>query len=434
MADTTPNTGIGREIYALAARLFPICRSLTGDGVRQTLDILAALLPGLQVHEVPTGTRCFDWTVPDEWNIRDAYIIDPDGRKIVDFRHNNLHVVGYSEPVDLELPLDELTSHLHSDPARPEVIPYRTSYYERCWGYCLSHAQLKALRPGTYRVRIESTLKPGAMTYGELILPGVSTEEVFLSTYICHPSMANNEVSGIAVTAFAARWLMGRTQLRRTHRIVFVPETLGSICCLARNLETMKARMAAGFNVTCVGDDRAYSYLKSRAEDTLADKVARHVVKHMSPECKVYPHIKSGSDERQYCMPGVDLPVVSIMRTKYAEYHEYHSSLDNLDLISPSGLEGGYTYLVRCLECLERNERLRLTTLCQPQLGKRGLYPTLSRAKLETFSRNLVDFLTYADGSRLLDIAEKMGVAVWDLFDIVERLKQEGLLEVPPSS
>lgn len=430
--DSADLQSLGENIHSLARELFPICRSLTGDGVRQTLGILSRELPGMKLYEVPTGTSCGDWIVPDEWNIRDAYILDPNGRKIVDFKQNNLHVLGYSEPVDRLISLEELLPHLYSDPTRPDAIPYRTSYYQRRWGFCLSHNQLQSFKQGDYRVCIDSTLEPGAMTYGELILPGEREEEVLISTYVCHPSMANNELSGVVVTTFIAQWLQSLELLGRTYRIVFIPETLGSICYMSRNLDTMKSHTVAGFNVTCIGDDRGYSYLRSRAEDTLADKVAEHVLKHIGGEYTVYPFVSSGSDERQYCSPGADLPVVSLMRSKYAEYPEYHSSLDNLDLITPAGLAGGYVYLRCCLECVERNELLRLTTLGQPQLGRRGLYPSLSTAKLDTWHRRMVDLMAYADGADLLSIAERLGVAMWELFDIVERLKKEGILRVEP--
>ena len=421
---------VGENLYSLAQELFPICRSLTGNGVRQTLSILGRELPELVVYEVPTGTRCGDWVVPNEWNIRDAWIKEPGGRKIADFRQCNLHVLGYSEPVDRLIKLDELLKHLYSDPDRPDAIPYRTSYYHRRWGFCLTHNQLQGLKPGDYRVYIDSTLEPGAMTYGELILPGEGCEEVLISTYVCHPSMGNNELSGMVVTTFAAKWLQSCKTLARTHRILFVPETLGSICYMNRNIDTMFARTVAGFNVTCIGDDRGYSYLSSRAGDTLADRVAKHVLEHMAEEYTVYPFIKSGSDERQYCSPGADLPVVSLMRSKYDEYPEYHSSLDDLSVIPPAGLAGGYAYLRRCLECLEHDEALRLTTIGQPQLGKRGLYPSLSTAKLGTWHRRMVDMMAYADGRSLLAIADKLDVPMWELFNIADRLKSEGLLAV----
>lgn len=420
----------GNEIHALARRLFPICRSITGDGVRKTLEILSELLPELQIHEVPSGTKCFDWTVPMEWNIRDAYIICPDGKKIASFQSNNLHVVGYSTPVEKELTLAELQNHLHSLPDQPTAIPYVTSYYRENWGFCLSHHERTALREGTYRVFIDSELKSGHLTYGELKLPGKSNREIFLSTYVCHPSMGNNELSGPVVTTHLARWLVSKRERHFSYRIVFIPETIGSIVYLSRNLVEMKEKIVAGFNITCVGDDRAFSYLPSRAEHSLADRAALHVLKHLAPDFKRYTFLERGSDERQYCSPGVDLPVASVMRSKYGEFPEYHTSLDDLNFISPEGLYGAYSALKKCVECLEQDHIYRMTVLGEPQLGKRGLYPTTSQKGSTASITAMMNLIAYCDGKMsLLDIAEKINVPMWDLFEITNRLAREKLLE-----
>lgn len=420
---------LGQEIYAFAETLFPIHRSITGDGVRETLSLIQDMLPELTIHEVPSGTDVFDWTVPPEWNIRDAYILDPGGKKIVDFQDSNLHVVGYSIPVDRTLSLTDLQKHLHSLPDQPDAIPYITSYYKKRWGFCLRHSLRERLPAGTYRAVIDSELKPGSLTYGELIIPGERKEEIFLSTYICHPSLANNEISGPSVTAFLARWI--RSQPRKyTFRIIFIPETIGSITYLSRNLPDMKANIIAGFNVTCVGDNRTYSYLPSRAENTLADQVARHVLGHKHPDYQTYSYLDRGSDERQYCSPGVDLPVASVMRSKYRAYPEYHTSLDNMDLISPEGLAGAYDVLKTCLEYLEANEMYQTTVLCEPQLDKRGLYPTLSTRKSHQKVKDMMNLLAYADGERsLLEIAEKIQVPMGDLIPIVKQLEEKTLLK-----
>ena len=420
----------GEEMYALATELFPICRSLTGDGTRRTLRRLAGLLPGMKLHEVPSGTKAFDWTVPDEWNIEAAYIETQDGRRIVDFADNNLHVLGYSEPVDAWLSREELDAHLYSLPDIPDAIPYVTSYYKRRWGFCLTERQRRQLEPGKHRAVIRSRLAPGSLTYGELILPGERSDEVLLSTYVCHPSMANNELSGPVVTTALAQWLAALPNRRLTYRIVFVPETIGSIVYLSRHFEEMNRRCVAGFVVTCVGDDRAYSLLRSPSGETLADRVAQHVLKHRVGAFTEYDFLERGSDERQYCAPGIDLPVVSLMRSKYGTFSEYHTSADDLSLISPRGLAGGYRALRDCLLALEHEGRYRATMLCEPQLGKRGLYPTVSRVNSARTARDLANVLAFADGNRdLVQLAERIGRPVFELIPIVEQLMQHGLLE-----
>jgi aminopeptidase-like protein len=430
LKQTQIDENVGNFCHRLAQDLFPICRSLTGPGVRETLAYLGQYLPGLTVHEVPSGTQAFDWTVPDEWIIRGGYITDESGQRIVDFKVHNLHVVGYSEPVDQWLDLEELDKHLYSLPDQPDAIPYITSYYSRRWGFCLTHKQRQTMKPGRYRVVIDSELKPGVLNYAELILPGQSEQEVLLSTYICHPSMANNELSGPVVTTALARWLISLENRRYTYRIVFIPETIGSILYLSRNMEHMKRHVVAGFNITCIGDDRTYSYLPSRAGNTVADRAALHVLQHIFPDFKRYTWLDRGSDERQYCAPGVDLPIATIMRSKYGEYPEYHTSLDDLTLVTPSGLEGGFTALQQAIEIIENNLRLNTTVFCEPQLGKRGLYPTLSTKESGDQVRTMMNLISYCDGKTLLEIAEIVGEPVSKLLEILKPLIKNGLIQV----
>ncbi len=421
----------GEKIFALAQKLYPINRSLTGDGVRETLKIISDLLPNLIIHEIPSGTRAFDWTVPKEWKINDAYIIDPEGKKIVDFKKSNLHVIGYSAPVDLEIDLEELDKHLYSLSELPDAIPYITSYYNEKWGFCMSHNQRQGLKPGKYKVHIDSKLFDGSLTYAEMLIPGETKEEVFISTYICHPSMANNELSGPCVVTYLASWIQSLPKRKYTYRIVFIPETIGSIIYLSKNIDILQKNVFAGFNVTCIGDDRAYSYLPSRNGNTISDKIAKHVLHWTDKEFKSYSWNDRGSDERQYCSPGVDLPMASIMRTKYGQYPEYHTSLDNFDVVTAKGLEGGYQALKCAIEVLENNCFPKVTVFCEPQLGKRGLYPTTGFRKVSDQLKLMMNFISYSDGeTSLLEIADKCGIAVWELYPLVEKLSNEGLIKI----
>jgi len=418
----------GLFMHRLMTRLFPICRSITGDGVRQTLRILQEHIP-LQIFEVPSGTKVFDWTVPKEWNVRDAFVIDPRGRKVIDFKKSNLHVLGYAVPVDMSLPLSALQKHLYSLENQPDAIPWITSVYEERWGFCLTHNERMRLEEGTYRVVIDSELKNGSLTYGEVIIPGASDKEIFISTYVCHPSMANNELSGPVVATMLAKWIASAPR-RFTYRIILIPETIGSITYLSRNLESMKKNIVAGFNLTCVGDERAYSFLPSRNGSTLADKTALNVLRSKHPEFKHYSFLDRGSDERQYCSPGVDLPVISLMRTKYREFPEYHTSLDDLEFVTPAGLEGSFELHRDCIELLERNRTYKVRCLGEPQLGVRGLYPTVATKESHRQVIDMLNFIAYADGMNdLIDVSNIIHVPVPDLYPIVEKLVAANLLD-----
>ena len=422
----------GAAMHALAAKLFPICRSITGNGLRETLAIIKRdVLDDLVMHEVPSGTRCFDWVVPDEWNIREARLTGPRGDTLASLSENNLHVVGYSVPIDETMPLARLKPHLFSIPEMPNAIPYVTSYYERRWGFCLRHSDLLRLPPdGEYHAFIDSTLEPGHLTYADLLIPGESSHEVLISTYVCHPSMANNELSGPVVAAFLARWISGLSSRRLSYRFIFGPETIGAIVYLSRNLDHLKRHTVAGFNLTCIGDDRGYSYVSTRNGATLADRTVQHVMKHFAPGHRRYGWTERGSDERQYCWPGVDLPVVAMMRSKFGSYPEYHTSLDDLSVVTPTGLSGGLAVLQRCIEALEANVVYRTPVLCEPQLGRRNLYRTVGFGSEGEAARMRFDIMSYSDGEHdLLQIADAIGRPVWDLSPYVMELLAHGLLQ-----
>jgi len=421
---------IGTEIHKFAKELWPINRSITGKGVRDTLKRIKTHLPNLEIKSVSSGSQVFDWTVPREWCVNEAYIIAPNGEKICDFSKNNLHLLGYSVPFQGDVSLDELKEHLYTLPDQPNAIPYITSYYKERWGFCLTQEQFDTLEEGNYRVHIDSQIFDGELNYAELLIKGKSEKEIFLSTYVCHPSMANNELSGPTVVTFLAKWLKEIDTIEYSYRIVFIPETIGSITYLSLNHEVMKRKIVAGFNVSCIGDDRAYSYLPSRNGNTISDVIAKHVLRWIDSDFKVYSWLDRGSDERQYCSPGIDLPIASIMRTKYGIYPEYHTSLDNLEnVVTPKGLDGGYWAIRRAIEAIERNKKYKITAFCEPQMGKRGLYPTLSTKKSSKKVKLMMDFISLCDGgSTLLEIADRLNVPIWELYELAEKLESHSLI------
>lgn len=411
--------------------LFPINRSLTGTGVRETLDYIQKIIP-IERKTISSGSQVFDWKVPDEWNVTDAYVADESGNRIIDFKQNNLHLMGYSTPIEQTMSFEELDQHLYSLEDQPDAIPYVTSYYAPRWGFCVSHNQRKEIdKKQKYHVVVKSELNPqGQLDYAELLIPGKSEQEIFFSTYVCHPSMVNNELSGPAVVTALSKWLLERKKLPYSVRIVFIPETIGSIVYLSQNLETLKKNTIAGFNISCVADDRTYSYIASRYEDNLADKVMQAVLDEHFPAYQKYSFLERGSDERQYCAPGIDLPVVGFCRSKFGTFPEYHTSLDNLELMSEAGLNGSLEVLKKCVQVIEANHRYKINCLGEPQLGKRGLYPNTSVKTDYSQTERLMNLIAYCDGTNdLIDIAEIINAPVWELLPLVEKLKQAQLLD-----
>ena len=418
-------------MHQWATDLFPICRSITGNGVRETLTYLKNLIPDLEIHSIPSGTKVMDWTVPDEWNIEEAYIEDPDGSRIIDFKNHNLHIVNYSEATDAYMSLEELNKHLYSLPDMPEAIPYVTSYYKRRWGFCLTYNQRQTLSAGQYHVVIKSTIKPGELNHAELVIPGRSDQEIFFSTYVCHPSMGNNELSGPVLATAIARWIYNIPNRKYTYRFSFAPETIGAISYISKNIDHLKNKTIAAFNLTCVGDKGNFSFMPSRLGDTLSDRVALHVLRSEAPDFNHYSFLDRGSDERHYCSPGVDLPMVSILRTKYGLFPEYHTSLDNLEFISQKALEGTLEIYQKCIHILENNITWKATKLCEPQLSKRNLYPDINQNKEDyTDSRNTLNFLTYADGNHdLIALSERINLNADSCIILARTLLNAGLIK-----
>jgi aminopeptidase-like protein len=420
---------VGSRMFTFVEELFPICRSITGEGIRETLQRIAERVP-LEIHEVPTGTVVFDWTVPKEWNIRGAYIEDPSGHRILDFEDDNLHVVGYSVPVDAKIPLSELRGHIHTLPDKPGLVPYRTSYYAENWGFCMAHERYQRLQDGDYVVRIDSSLEPGSLTYGELVLPGETEAEVLISCHCCHPSLANDNLSGIALSTQLAEHLMG-VRLRYTYRFLFIPGTIGSITWLALNEEQV-GRIEHGLVVTCVGDPGHPTYKRSRRGDAPVDRAAAHVLSHSGGPYRIVDFSPYGYDERQYCSPGFDLAVGSLTRTPHGEYPEYHTSGDDLGLVRPACLADSLSLYIQVLDVLENDGVYRnLSPKGEPQLGKRGLYPPVGAQGVAPDLLELLWVLNLADGRHsLLDIAERARMSFASVRDAADRLLTAGLLTV----
>jgi len=423
----------GVAMHRLMAELYPICRSITGEGVRQTLRILQGQIP-LVIHEVPTGTPVFDWTVPKEWNIRDAYIKNTRGERLVDFQKCNLHVVSYSVPVRRVVSREELRKHLFSLPDRPDWIPYRTSYYNETWGFCLSQRQLETLTDKEYEVCVDATLADGHLTYGEYLIPGTTTDEVLVSCHVCHPSLCNDNLSGIVVATHLAMHLASLPSRRFSYRFLFIPGTIGSITWLARNEEQV-ARIKHGLVITCVGDAGRFTYKKSRRGNAEIDRAVTHVLKSSGKEHLVQDFFPYGYDERQYCSPGFDLPVGCLMRSPHGGFPQYHTSADNLDFVLPQSLVESLQCYQAVVDVLEHNRTYRsLNPKCEPQLGKRGLYTAIGGDKNAAQKQmSMLWVLNLADGHHsLLDIAERAGEDFNLTRQTAQLLVEHGLLaEVP---
>ena len=421
----------GQELHRMASDLFPICRSITGDGIRKTLGLIGNRIP-LRIFEVPTGTQVFDWTVPKEWNIRNAYIKAPDGTRVVDFQKSCLHVLNYSKPVHEKMGLSELKPHLYSIPEKPDWIPYRTSYYQENWGFCLSHNQMVALADGEYEVCIDSSLEDGHLTYAECYLPGRSTDEVLISTHACHPALANDNLSGVVVAAFLAEFLAKR-DLRYSYRFLFLPGTIGAITWLARNADVI-SRIRHGLVLAALGNDCEFHYKKSRRGDAEIDRAAAVALRDVSGSAQILEFSPYGFDERQYCSPGFNLPVGCLMRP-VGGFPENHTSADNLDFTPPEKLAEALRVCVSIMDILENNQSfLNLSPHCEPQLGKRGLYRPTGGVSIEKEINARLWVLNQSDGERsLLEIAERSGLDFQTIIEAAEMLRGHGLLSIVSS-
>ena len=422
----------------LAKKLFPICRSLTGNGNRETLKILKKEVKELKIHEVPSGKKFYDWKIPLEWNISDAYI-KSNGKKIIDFKNNNLHVMGYSQPFKGIVKKNELFKHLHTLPKQKNAIPYVTSYYKKNWGFCVAYEDIKKnFKSKDYEVVIESSLKNGSLTFADCVIKGKSIKEILISCNICHPSMANNELSGMIVAINLIKKIKKIKNRYYTYRFVFTPETLGSIVYISKNFKNLKKNVIAGFVLTCIGDSKKFSYVPSRSGITLSDRSTLNYLNFNVKSYSKYTYLDRGSDERQYCSPGVDLPVCSIMKSKYNTYPEYHTSLDNLNFISNKGLNESLILLENITQIIENNHKYKSIYKCEPKLDVRKLYPEVSSKEHSPLSNskknifiNYLNFLAYADGKNdLIDISEKIGVGAYDLIEVKNILLEKKLIKI----
>lgn len=437
------NEDFGEKMYSLMEKLYPICRSITGDGVRDTLKIIKEIIP-TEIKEVPTGKKVFDWIIPREWNIKDAYIKNSKGEKIVDFKKSNLYVLNYSHPIHKKIRLDEFKDHLYSLPDYPDWIPYLTSYYQENWGFCITNKQLKSLDEGIYEVFIDSKLKDGFLTYGEFFIKGKTDDEVLFSTYLCHPSLCNDNLSGVVLTTFLAKYLKYKN-LNYSYRFLFIPETIGAITWLCLN-EKNVSKIKHGLVVTCVGDPGKLTYKKTRDGDQIIDKIVEHVLAESGCEHVIFDFFPEGSDERQYCSPGFNLPIGSLMRTPYGRFSEYHTSADNLDFVKPEFLGDTFDKYLKVIDLLEKTDisvvdkkrdtkkegaYFNLNPKCEPQLGRRGLYKLIGSSKNKDVEKSaMLWVLNLSDGTNTLqDISNRSGLDFKVIKKAADRLLEKKLLD-----
>ena len=424
------NVGVadGEEMFAFISEMFPICRSITGNGVRRTLEIIGRRIP-IELHEIPSGTQVFDWEVPREWNIRDAYIKNSNGEKIVDFANSNLHVLNYSTPIHAKLSLKDLKAHLFYLQDHPDWIPYRTSYYKEDWGFCISYNQFLSLQEDEYEVFIDSTLTSGHLTYGEYFIPGETSEEVLISAHVCHPSLANDNLSGISVSTFLAQYLQQKKS-RYSYRFLYMPGTIGAIAWLPTHESKVK-NIKHGLVLSLLGDAGRFTYKKSRQGSTEIDKAAEHVLKTRNPSNNVIDFVPYGYDERQYCSPGFDLAVGCLSRTPYGQFPQYHTSADDLSFIRPEHLGESVATALEIVNLLEANRKfINLSPKCEPQLGKRGLYSRGDDNNSKEFQLALLWTLNLSDGKHsVLDIAERSKIPFKHIQEAADRLLECNLLE-----
>jgi len=420
----------GLEMYELMREIFPICRSITGNGVRQTLKKIQSILP-IEIHEVPSNTKVFDWTIPKEWNIHDAFVKDPKGEKIIDFNNSNLHVVSYSIPIHKKMSLQELKSHIHTLPKMPDVIPYLTSYYNEDWGFCMTHNDFIKLEEGEYEIMIDSTLENGSLTYGEFLKIGEVEDEFLISCYICHPSMCNDNLSGPVLATILGKYLK-EIKTKFSYRFLFIPETIGAITWLSKNEKSIH-KIKNGLIATCLGDSGIMTYKKTRNGDNEIDRISKYVLENSKQEFNIIDFLPIGSDERQFCSPAFNLPVGSLMRTMHGKFPEYHTSADNLDFVKAENLEDALIKYSGIIFILENNKKyINLNPKCEPQLGKRGLYRQLGSQK-NSEEKELAMFwiLNQSDGKNsLLDIAIKSKLDFYLIKQVSDELLEHDLLKI----